>query len=168
MTWSGWVQARSGTPARVLVGRAGPGYRTATQLELRSNERMCAFRSLTTSALYNRLGEPMGSAGVCNGIYHTDADGIHRPIPPVAHRDDEYDSAGFPSLLRMQARHFWYWGRHRFLWHSVRTWTNSIGKPVDAIDLGGGCGGWVNFLAGRGPGWLRNSPWVIRPSLPFN
>jgi ethanolamine ammonia-lyase small subunit len=33
---SGLVQAiRARTPARILVGRAGPGYRTATQLELR-------------------------------------------------------------------------------------------------------------------------------------
>ena len=56
----------------------------------------------------------------------------------VAHRDDEYDSRWFEILLDMQARHFWYAGRHRFL--------------LAAVDLGGGCGGWVRYLNERATG----------------
>src|SRR5437867_2794723 len=32
-----WEAIRARTPARILVGRAGPAYRTATQLELRQD-----------------------------------------------------------------------------------------------------------------------------------
>lgn len=62
----------------------------------------------------------------------------------VVHRDEEYDSREFAMLRRMQGGHFWYRGRHRFLLHAVR---RHAPRPVRAVDLGGGCGGWVDYLA---------------------
>jgi SAM-dependent methyltransferase len=68
---------------------------------------------------------------------------------PVAHREDEYDTRGFDLLRRMQHRHFWYRGRHRFLLHAVRRHAGGPGTspaPRRAIDLGAGCGGWAAYL----------------------
>jgi SAM-dependent methyltransferase len=82
-------------------------------------------------------------------------DGILVPTNPVTHRDDEYDPAGFASLRDMQASHFWYRGRHRFLLHAarklVRTHGSSSGRPLRAIDVGGGCGGWIAYLSKHAP-----------------
>ncbi|WP_165244869.1 class I SAM-dependent methyltransferase [Paludisphaera soli] len=64
----------------------------------------------------------------------------------VVHRDDEYDSREFVMLRRMQDRHFWYRGRHRFLLHAVR---RQVRRAARVVDLGGGCGGWVDYLAKR-------------------
>jgi len=72
------------------------------------------------------------------------------PVPPV-HRDADYDSSGFESLRAMQSRHFWYRGRHRFLLHFTRAIARRLargGAPHPAaVDLGGGCGGWVRYLS---------------------
>lgn len=79
--------------------------------------------------------------------------GVFRPSGGVTHREDEYDSAGFDTLRRMQARHFWYRGRHRFLWAGVqRTIGGGSHCLADrrVIDLGGGCGGWIRYLTDRG------------------
>ena len=46
----------------------------------------------------------------------------------VAHRDDEYDPAGFEILDRMQERHFWYRGRHRFLLRRIATSPGKAGR----------------------------------------
>ena len=47
----------------------------------------------------------------------------------------------------MQQRHFWYRGRHRFLWDAVRRWANMCpGGLGRVVDLGGGCGGWLDYL----------------------
>lgn len=78
-------------------------------------------------------------------------DGIHRPSTPVQHRDGEYDPAGFATLWAMQARHFWYRGRHRFLLAALDRWLTPDSGPRAAVDLGGGVGGWVRYLAGRRP-----------------
>jgi 2-polyprenyl-3-methyl-5-hydroxy-6-metoxy-1,4-benzoquinol methylase len=82
--------------------------------------------------------------------YVLDPDGIWRPPVPVQHRDEDYDSSGFESLWRMQTRHFWYRGRHRFVLHFSRRVARALGRsagaPPTAIDLGGGCGGWVRYL----------------------
>jgi SAM-dependent methyltransferase len=78
--------------------------------------------------------------------------GVFRPAIGVVHREEEYDSAGFDTLRQMQERHFWYRGRHRFLWSSVRrTLTGGESCLADrrAIDLGGGCGGWIKYLTDR-------------------
>jgi len=77
--------------------------------------------------------------------------GIHLPNIPVFHRDDEYDQAGFDVLWDMQARHFWYLGRHRFILHALKKHLGSSTMPGAAIDLGGGCGGWIKYLCERAP-----------------
>jgi len=66
----------------------------------------------------------------------------------VVHRNHEYDSSGFAILNEMQKRHFWYRGRHRFLLGSVHRHMRGISAPR-VIDVGGGCGGWVAYLAAR-------------------
>jgi len=66
----------------------------------------------------------------------------------VVHRDDEYDPSGFAILNEIQERHFWYRGRHRFLLGSVHRHLGTVGSPR-VIDLGGGCGGWIAYLAAR-------------------
>jgi len=73
------------------------------------------------------------------------------PPMPLSHRDADYDSRGFDSLRAMQARHFWYRGRHRFVLHFTRRVVRQLArdgsqKPA-AVDLGGGCGGWVSYLS---------------------
>src|SRR5215212_5994091 len=73
---------------------------------------------------------------------------------PVAHNAEEYDPRGFAVLLQMQREHFWYRGRHRFVRAAVERHLarRSPGPAaLSAIDLGGGCGGWVNYLHQRGP-----------------
>lgn len=75
--------------------------------------------------------------------------GIYRPQTGVAHREEEYDSAGFDTLRTMQERHFWYRGRHRFLRHAFGTTLRRENRQTGdlrMIDLGGGCGGWVKYL----------------------
>src|SRR5688572_18131243 len=78
-------------------------------------------------------------------------DGIRRPDAGVVHRDDEYEEASFASLADMQQRHFWYLGRHRFFRAAferhVRREQLTRDRGIDAVDLGGGCGGWVRYLA---------------------
>ncbi len=82
--------------------------------------------------------------------------GIRVPPHRVSHRDQDYDSRGHDRLAAMQRDHFWYRGRHRFLLHAVRKW-GLPHFPTDSsprvIDLGGGCGGWVRYLADASP-WL--------------
>lgn len=72
------------------------------------------------------------------------SDVIHRPAKPVIHRREEYEEAHFDQLLRMQQEHFWYRGRHRFLRHALDS--ELRGQELSAIDLGGGCGGWLAYL----------------------
>jgi len=81
--------------------------------------------------------------------YTPDSNGIHRPSTPVTHRDEEYDQSGFDMLFQMQEKHFWYRGRHRFLLAAVDRYTRSQQAPLSAVDLGGGVGGWVRYLADR-------------------
>jgi SAM-dependent methyltransferase len=80
---------------------------------------------------------------------YQDRNGIRVPPLPVTHREEEYDSRGFASLARMQSDHFWYQGRHRFLLHEVHRFLDRV-APRRVIDLGGGCGGWIAYLAERG------------------
>jgi hypothetical protein len=81
--------------------------------------------------------------------------GILIPKLSVQHRDDEYDSAGLDMLNQMQLRHFWYRGRHRFLLHGLKRALRRANldrrSDLSAIDLGGGCGGWINYLAAHDP-----------------
>jgi SAM-dependent methyltransferase len=87
-----------------------------------------------------------------DGGYAQGPDGVYRPSVPVVHRDDEYDPAAFDLLLRMQQRHFWYLGRHRFLLAATRNAITRSRLPqadLRAVDLGGGCGGWISYLHQR-------------------
>ena len=80
--------------------------------------------------------------------YAPGGDGIRRPRTEVAHRSDEYDEANYRQLVRMQREHFWYRGRHRFVLRALREHSAMCGS---AVDLGGGCGGWVRYLHERAP-----------------
>ncbi len=87
--------------------------------------------------------------------YSLNADGIFVPDSPVLHRDEEYDPCGFEVLRDMQARHFWYQGRHRFLLRAMESHLKQLPARKDGlrgIDLGGGCGGWLVYLQERLPG----------------
>ncbi len=80
--------------------------------------------------------------------YRRRDDGVYAPTRPVEHRSEEYDPRGLDSLLAMQRRHFWYRGRHRLL---VGALDRELGRRPAArrpaaIDLGGGCGGWLAHL----------------------
>src|SRR5262249_19286267 len=83
-------------------------------------------------------------------FYQQDTEGIFVPYIPVTHRDEEYDQQGFETLLQMQQDHFWYRGRHRFLLEAVRRTLrfshNALRRHLAAVDLGGGCGGWIAYL----------------------
>lgn len=70
----------------------------------------------------------------------------------VSHREEAYDQRMFDTLLRMQRSHFWYRGRLRFLLAALRRELGGA-EGLRAIDLGGGCGGWIEHLHS-----LRNSP----------
>jgi SAM-dependent methyltransferase len=97
---------------------------------------------------------PPPPAAPAGDDYRLSPDGIWVPPVPVEHRDEEYDPAVLDSLLRMQATHFWYRGRHRFLLAGLRralAREGLAGRPLRAIDLGGGCGGWVRYLNERAP-----------------
>lgn len=79
-------------------------------------------------------------------------DEIHHQDKPVVHRQDEYEEAHYAHLLQMQRRHFWYLGRHRFLLHAVVDELRDRQPGLQAVDLGGGCGGWLEYLHHRVPG----------------
>lgn len=75
--------------------------------------------------------------------------GVQIPIPRPAHREDEYHEAGHDVLLEMQQKHFWYLGRHRVIARALaRETRRTLGKTeqLEGIDMGGGCGGWIEFL----------------------
>jgi 2-polyprenyl-3-methyl-5-hydroxy-6-metoxy-1,4-benzoquinol methylase len=81
--------------------------------------------------------------------YAQNDEGFCVPRGGVSHRSAEYDEKFLPVLARMQDQHFWYKGRHRFLLHAVHNILRRTGKATAAcraIDLGGGCGGWVAYL----------------------
>lgn len=78
--------------------------------------------------------------------YHLADDGVWRPLAPIRHRDDQYSESGFSLLQRMQERHFWYRGRHRFLLEAFNRQFPIQSAQLSAIDLGGGTGGWLAYL----------------------
>jgi SAM-dependent methyltransferase len=83
--------------------------------------------------------------------YTKNAAGIYQPEMPIVHRDQEYHPSGFDMLVEMQERHFWYRGRHRFLFYAVNKYTRTA-AAVSAVDVGGGVGGWIKYLADHAPG----------------
>jgi SAM-dependent methyltransferase len=87
-----------------------------------------------------------------DGFHETD--GIFVPARPPRHRDEEFDEAGFDLLLRMQRGHFWYRGRHKLLLNILRREVRrrSDGRHgLRGVDLGGGCGGWIEYLHAHAP-----------------
>lgn len=82
--------------------------------------------------------------------YRRDAEDIFAQTIAVTHRDEEFDAAHFDLLLDMQERHFWYRGRHRFLLRAVKRCSEKLLRPIalspEAVDLGGGCGGWIKYV----------------------
>jgi SAM-dependent methyltransferase len=81
--------------------------------------------------------------------YSRQANGIFMPSVAVVHRDDEYDSRDFSLLRDLQSLHFWYQGRHRLLLRALKLHlaeSLQTGNALTVVDLGGGCGGWINFL----------------------
>lgn len=78
---------------------------------------------------------------------YVQSDGIFRSPMTVTHREEDYDSADYQTLSRMQSRHFWYRGRHRFLLAAMARSPLTSGSRCLAglrlIDIGGGCGGWL-------------------------
>jgi 2-polyprenyl-3-methyl-5-hydroxy-6-metoxy-1,4-benzoquinol methylase len=73
------------------------------------------------------------------------------PKKRVSHSDDNFDSDAFETLRSLQAGHFWYMGRRRFIHYAVKRFVPALKEArqqkLRAIDLGGGCGGWAGFLA---------------------
>ncbi len=76
--------------------------------------------------------------------YTANEDGILVPGERVSHRSEEYPEVGFDMLRRMQRDHFWYRGRHKFIFSHLKRL--AFPERARAIDLGGGCGGWIQFL----------------------
>ena len=75
--------------------------------------------------------------------------GILIPRGRPCHRDDEYDENGFDVLIQMQRNHFWYRGRHKLLLAVLKHEIfRHYGRTTNlcAIDMGGGCGGWLEYL----------------------
>lgn len=96
----------------------------------------------------------MTAATVGDERYALGPDGIYLPEHAVQHRDEEYDSHSFDQLLEMERRHFWYAGRYRFILHCLKSQLRRLphsSHPLCAIDLGGGCGGWIKYLSGNAP-----------------
>ena len=81
--------------------------------------------------------------------YTLDSKGIYRPNIRITHRDEEYDQRAFDILFQMQKKHFWYRGRHRFLLKALDRFMRLQTTSLSAVDLGGGVGGWLRYLADR-------------------
>lgn len=83
--------------------------------------------------------------------YQLNSNNIYLPPTPITHRNEEYEQDGFTLLCQMQERHFWYRGRHRFLLKALERHLPGASTPRNAIDLGGGAGGWVQYISKAQP-----------------
>ena len=95
--------------------------------------------------------------------------GIFVPERRPHHRDDQHDDNQLEVLMQMQREHFWYRGRHKFLLNVTKeeiarnfgttTGLQATGVQVtspqatglQAIDMGGGCGGWLEYVQRHAP-----------------
>ncbi len=80
--------------------------------------------------------------------------GIWVPRHCPRHRDAEYDEEIFDIIVKMQRKHFWYQGRHQLLLSVLKHEIAINFEQTDrlqGIDMGGGCGGWLNFLNHQAP-----------------
>ena len=55
---------------------------------------------------------------------------------PISHRDEEYDSLNFKMLSDMQEQHFWYRGRHRFLFGALDRYIEKENINLSCISSG--------------------------------
>lgn len=75
--------------------------------------------------------------------------GILVPDRRPQHRNEEFDEQAFDRMIQMQREHFWYRGRHKLL---LNVFNKEVSRHLGAstelrvIDLGGGCGGWLEYL----------------------
>lgn len=93
--------------------------------------------------------EPGNSIRMTHKEQFKEEQGIFAPCRRPHHRDEEYDEMGFDVLLQMQREHFWYRGRHKLLLNVLtKEISQRFGKTngLSAIDMGGGCGGWLEYL----------------------
>lgn len=88
-------------------------------------------------------------------IHRTKTGALAEICTAVVHRDDEFNQFQLDVYAEIEAEHFWFRGRRRFLQHAL---AREMGRPAftarhpSAIDLGGGSGGWISFLQNRMPG----------------
>ena len=86
----GWLAAvRARTPARILVGRAGPAYRTATQLDAAPGPRRRpatpSTRSSTWTATLGRVRRAVSACSWCKRRRRSKAEYLMRPdLRPAA------------------------------------------------------------------------------------
>lgn len=80
--------------------------------------------------------------------YTKDSLEIYRPSIPVIHRSSEYNEIHFEILSKMQHDHFWYLGRHKFIFQFLKKFAYSFDFN-SMVDLGGGVGGWIKYLQKR-------------------
>lgn len=76
--------------------------------------------------------------------YSLDPTGIYRPSKKWDSQPQYFSDSGFENLLKMQKGHFWYQGRHRFIYKAFQKHAKDY--QTELIDLGGGCGGWIDYL----------------------
>ncbi|HZM23702.1 MAG TPA: methyltransferase domain-containing protein [Anaerolineales bacterium] len=84
--------------------------------------------------------------------------GILVPRNRPSHRNDEYDEMGLDVLIQMQREHFWYRGRHKLLLNVLKQEIHrQFGQTQNlrAIDMGGGCGGWLEYVHSHNPDMFR-------------
>ncbi len=89
------------------------------------------------------------SVGMSYKAQFSQDQGIFVPRRRPRHRHDEYDEQRFEVLIQMQREHFWYRGRHKLLLNVLKKEIfQRFGEANDlrAIDMGGGCGGWLEYL----------------------
>lgn len=77
-------------------------------------------------------------------------DGVFVRGQVAGHDAEQYDTRGYAVLADMQRRHFWHRGRHRFLEAAVKRQLGPRERTrARVIDLGAGCGGWVDYFQRR-------------------
>ena len=65
---------------------------------------------------------------------------------PLKHRQEDYSEESFATLSRMESSHFWYRGRHKFLFWHVRRIVGCDFSRFQVLDMGAGTGAWTKYL----------------------
>lgn len=102
--------------------------------------------------------QPRESVSMTHDTLFSEDQGVFVPLRRPRHRDDEYDEKGFGVLVQMQREHFWYRGRHKLLLNVLKKEIpRRFGEVSDlrAIDMGGGCGGWLEYLHAHDAGMFQ-------------